>query len=126
MARILVTDDDRYFRALVKAMLLEAGHHVGEAQDGQQCLAALADLPFDLLIVDILMPKMDGIEIIRQVRTRNKQIKILAMSGGGTHVPLETSLRMAGQFGANAYLTKPFSGPQLYAKLSELLVSETM
>jgi CheY-like chemotaxis protein len=121
MAKILVTDDDAFFRRMVRSMLEAVLHVVVEARDGAACLEILSGEDFDLLIIDMVMPKVDGIEIIRRVRGDGNPVKILVVSGGIAHMPAATSLRMAELLGADDHLVKPFSGPQLYQKVNGLL-----
>ena len=68
MARVLVAEDDDNFRALVTATLSQGGHEVVEAKDGQEAWEKLQDNPADLLLLDLNMPRMDGLELCRRVR----------------------------------------------------------
>ena len=81
MARILVADDEMALRAFVARALEGAGHEVAEAEDGSDALAKLAGAPYDLLLSDIMMPGMDGIELALIATHRYPNLRVLLMSG---------------------------------------------
>src|SRR6266481_3540044 len=81
MARILVVDDDAPVRTTVRLLLERGGHDVVAAADGRSGLKTIEAERFDLLIVDIFMPGMDGLETIRNVRSRLPDLPVLVMSG---------------------------------------------
>ncbi len=81
MARILVADDEMALRAFVARALAGSGHEVTEAEDGSDALAKLAHAPFDLLLSDIVMPGMDGIELALIATHRYPKLRVLLMSG---------------------------------------------
>src|SRR5215510_9566013 len=109
MARILVIDDDPAVCATVEAVLARAGHAITLAKDGHAGTAAFAAGAFDLVILDLFMPGMDGIETIRTLRARTPQLPILAMSGMMTRQTASPNyLDMANKLGASATLAKPF------------------
>ncbi len=114
MANILVLDDDELIVATIVRLLKKVGHNVIHAGDGEKGLKALALMPFDLLLTDIIMPEKDGIETIIVVRQQNPAIRIIAMSGGG-RIGSTAYLNAAGKLGANATLSKPFTGGDLLA-----------
>lgn len=101
-------------------MLTSAGMEVVEAADGIAGLALFLDSPPDLLITDISMPGIDGIDTIRQVRAINPDIPIIAMSGGGRGKYHDT-LGTARDSGAIETLKKPFRRAQLLAAVSRAL-----
>lgn len=120
MARILVVDDDPTISEMLRTVLTAGGHHVETAADGRVGLRAFGKGQFDVVITDILMPDMDGVETVRTLRAFSASVKILAISGGGAmdHGDvLSTAIRL----GADATLPKPFSVPVLLATINQLL-----
>lgn len=106
MARILVVDDQRDMRQSVRRVLSRMGHEVVEAADGREALAALATPAIDLVVTDLNMPEMDGIELILSVTDRWPSMPIIAISGGGM-LPKELLLDNAAVLGALTTLPKP-------------------
>lgn len=127
MARILVIDDVPAFTALLRMTLESRGHHVSEAHDGADGLAALEREPFDLAVVDMMMPGLDGIEVIRRLRVRNdpQAPAIIAMSGGTDDFPAAFSLNLSAMHGADRVLYKPFDTSELTDAVDELLAART-
>ncbi len=120
MARILLADDDESFRKMLEMVLHSQGHVVVAAQDGAKAWRLYNAEPFDIVIMDLIMPNKEGLETIRQFRSSRSTVKILAMSGGGRLDPKDL-LAVARQFGADATLAKPFSNEQLAEVLKQLL-----
>jgi len=114
---ILVVDDQSSMCDVLKAMLEEAGHGVMCAPGGRQALLLLNAQRFDLMIADILMPDYDGIELITEMKKRQLQVPVIAMSGGGHAVP-SYYLDMAKRLGAAAALHKPFNRAELFAAVA--------
>jgi CheY-like chemotaxis protein len=110
---ILVVDDHPIMGEVVCEMLEDAGHLVRLASEGREALRKLSCARFDLLVTDIVMPEMDGIELIGEVRRRYPEIRIIAMSGGGERFPTLDGLTIARRLGAGASLNKPFLAEQL-------------
>ena len=120
MASILVIDDDRQFREYLVQVLVREGHQVVEAKDGLAGTGvAKAEKP-DLVIVDILMPEMDGLEVIREVKRDSPQSKIIAVSGGGHQLHVDF-LPAAKKLGASAVLYKPIEPEDLLKCVGEAL-----
>jgi CheY-like chemotaxis protein len=88
---------------------------------GTEAIRLLGQEPVDLLNTDILMPDMDGVEVIREVQRLRPSLKILAMSGGGMDTMPEIYLRLVGQIGAVKTLAKPFAYEELIAVVRELI-----
>ena len=82
MARILLIDDDDSLRAMLGIYLARAGHTVIQAHDGQEGLELFPATAADLVITDMMMPKKDGLEVLRALRDNQPPVKIIAMSGG--------------------------------------------
>lgn len=118
MARILVIDDEAAVRATIQIVLSKAGHDVSLAPDGTAGVAAFEEGQFDLVMVDLFMPGMDGIEIMRLLHGKAPEIPIVAMSGimrrDMQHVPPDY-LHMATKLGAASALSKPFKANDLIA-----------
>ena len=83
MARILIVDDDTNLRAALRRILEDEGHEVLEEVDGSRALRLFAGDPTDLVITDVYMPHMNGIEFAMLVREAYPEVKIVGMSGGG-------------------------------------------
>src|SRR5207247_5337065 len=82
MARVIVIDDQEPIRRIVRRALENDGHEVFEASDGEVGMELLERAPADVVITDIFMPGMDGIQTLREIRKRFPAIKVIAMSGG--------------------------------------------
>lgn len=123
MPTILVIDDDPLIRAAVRACLERAGYGVGEADDGHPGLEAFNSGSYDLVIVDLFMPEVEGLETIRAIRRVDPRIPIIAISGGGA-VPHMDFLKAAQSFGASTALLKPFTNDELLRELASLLKPE--
>jgi len=115
--RALVIDDDDFVRATIAAILETAGYDVIEASDGQQGLQQFLRNAVDLVITDILMPSKEGIETIVDIRQRDREVRIIAVSGGG-NIGSGSVLHAAQRLGADAVLSKPFTKDELLAKVA--------
>jgi CheY-like chemotaxis protein len=118
--RILLVDDDEFVREIFHRILVQAGYEVEDALNGEDALRVYASRPSDVVIADIVMPGMDGIEMVRDLRRLHADVKIIAMSGGG-HGKTGEYLDLARRLGANATLQKPFSGAEILDAVSEVL-----
>jgi len=123
--RLLVIDDDNLVRAALTDMLQTAGFVVVTASNGRLGLELLETTPVDAVITDILMPEQEGLETIREARQRFPDIRILAISGGGSGGGETQLLRFAESFGADQTLPKPFTGSQLVAAVRTLLANRS-
>jgi CheY-like chemotaxis protein len=120
MAHILIVDDESEVRETLRKILERAGYEITEAAGGEEALRMLGEREPDVCILDILMPDKDGLEVIREVRKRLPDLKIIAISGGG----LQRSslyLSVAEKTGMAKALPKPFSSEELLRVLRELL-----
>ncbi len=120
MATIVIADDDPIILAFASEMLKDTDHAVVLAEDGVQVLRLLDTLKADLLITDMLMPNMDGIEVIMTVRQRYPDVRVLAITSGGSLGGVYL-LDMAKRFGANAVLNKPLQLTPFLATICQLL-----
>ena len=117
MADILIIDDDRQMRRLLTRILTGAGHTVRQAANGRDGIALFAEQRADLVITDMVMPDMEGIETILSLRRGNPTLPIIAISGGSDPV----YLRAAASLGASEVLRKPFSPHALLEALERVL-----
>ena len=116
---ILVIEDDNSIRVAINTLLSRKGYTVVEASHGREGLNILQNYGVDLVITDIFMPNLDGLEVIRSIRKTNKDLKVIAISGGG-HMHLTESLKWAEAFGADRTLTKPIKHTELLKTVGEL------
>ena len=114
--QILVVDDEPRYLRLLEANLKTEGHEVFTAADGAQALDLFSSHPFDLVLLDVLMPRMDGFEVCQRIRAfSNVPIMILTAKG-------EEQDRVKGlDLGADDYLVKPFSATELLARVRAVL-----
>lgn len=119
MAHILVVDDEAGMRTFAERALTRAGHRVTLAENGRRALEAVSRSAFDVIVTDLLMPEMEGIEFLLELRRRAMKIPIIAMSGGGRMDAL-TYFGMARHAGAARFLAKPFSLEDLLAAVGEV------
>jgi two-component system response regulator CpxR len=109
---ILLVDDDRELYELMKAVFAQRGIELGFAHDGEQGLALIMTGKFDLVLLDVMLPKVDGLSVLRQVR-RKSDIPIIMLTAKGS-----PSDRVAGlEAGADDYLPKPFGPDELLARI---------
>lgn len=120
MAAILLIDDMNGVRSSLTTVLTTAGHQVEEAGDGEAGLRKTQEGSFDLVITDIIMPKVDGSEVILALKARQPNLPILAISGGGATVNAENALMLA-RGTADAVLSKPFSRGELLEAVDQLI-----
>jgi len=115
--RILVVDDEGAVRDAVKRALRLDGHEVELASDGQEALSAVAASPPDALILDVLMPRLDGLQVCRQLRRDGDRTPILMLTARDAIGDRVTGL----DAGADDYLVKPFALDELLARVRALL-----
>ena len=112
MAVAVVIDDDPQVRCLIAMMLKRAGYQVAEAKDGGEGIELCSSLDPEVIVTDIFMPRQDGIDVLREVKTRSKQPRVVAISGGSPRLQMDF-LDVAERLGADAVVQKPFTPEQL-------------
>lgn len=120
MKKILLIDDDQLFREMFKQVLLRENYDVVEACDGKEGIRKFIESSPDLVITDIIMPDQEGIETISKLRLENKNVPIIAISGGGRIGP-ESYLPLALGLGAQKTFTKPFDHKEMLVAVAECL-----
>ena len=121
MARILVIDDDDQMRKMLSEALKLQGHEIMSASNGRAGLELYQAHKADVVVTDIIMPEMDGIESILELRQDLPELKIIAISGGSQYVGPMDYLVSAKTLGAQRILTKPFELEELFQVIRELL-----
>jgi len=123
MARIIVIDDEAGFREFVRVTLEEQGHQVEEAKDGFEALAICEREPVDLALVDLIMPRKDGVKTIEELRAAHEQTSIIVVTGAA---PGRWPLRMLyDRPGAVHMLVKPVTAEMLVGTVAEALAERT-
>ena len=123
MPHILVIEDDLALREPRGKMLTNDGHTVEVAGDGVEALKLLETIRPDLIVTDVLMPKMDGIEFMMELARSGSPVPIIAMSGGRRSVTADFNLASAGAMGVRVTLAKPFSRADLRRAIQQALAS---
>ncbi len=117
MAMILVVEDDKDIAGLVALHLRDGGHEVRVVHDGEEGLNEALSGQHELIILDIMLPNVDGLELCRHVRTKQPEVLILMLTAKSAEIDRVLGL----EIGADDYLTKPFSIRELQARVKALL-----
>ena len=120
MAAILVIDDDRFYLSVIRRILEDAGHQVMETTSGPEGIALYREREPDVVITDIFMPGMDGNEVIRQLRSMDREVAIIAVSAGGAFYDIDF-LETARKLGADAILRKLDPKDRILAEIQRLV-----
>ena len=115
--RLLLVEDDAALRTGLKRQLEADGYRVEQAADGAEGLFLAQEYPFDLVIVDLGLPKLGGLAIVQRLRQEGRTMPVLILTARGSWQDKVTGL----EAGADDYLTKPFEYPELAARLKALL-----
>ena len=116
MAEILVCDDDKAIVVAIDIYLTQEGHHILKAYDGEEAIQILNNNPVDLLVIDIMMPKLDGIRATLKIREKNV-LPIIILSAKSEDADKILGLNV----GADDYVTKPFNPLELVARVKSQL-----
>lgn len=116
MKRILIVDDEEQIRNILRMYLVKEGYEVSEAEDGEKGLKLFYEKPFDLVILDVMLPKKDGWSILREIKkyTETPVIMLTARDDSEDEV-------FGFEMGADDYITKPFNNKVLLARIKSLL-----
>ena len=115
-ARILLVDDEQSIQTLLSYPLRKDGYHVTSALDGNDALSRFAEGRFDLVILDLMLPQLDGVEVCRQLRSRS-QVPIIMLTAKGSETDKVAGLEV----GADDYITKPFSMREFRSRVKAAL-----
>jgi DNA-binding response OmpR family regulator len=115
-ARILLVDDEQTVQTLLSYPLRKEGYDVVQATDGRQALERFGEQPFDLVVLDLMMPRMDGIEVCRRLRSRSS-VPIIMLTARSEEIDKVVGLEV----GADDYITKPFSMREFRSRVKAAL-----
>ena len=115
-ARILLVDDEQSIQTLLSYPLRKDGYHVTSALDGSEALQRFEEGRFDLVILDLMLPRVDGVEVCRQLRTHS-QVPIIMLTAKGSETDKVAGLEV----GADDYITKPFSMREFRSRVKAAL-----
>ncbi len=115
-ARILLVDDEQSIQTLLSYPLRKDGYHVTSALDGSEALQRFEEGRFDLVILDLMLPRLDGVEVCRQLRSRS-QVPIIMLTAKGSETDKVAGLEV----GADDYITKPFSMREFRSRVKAAL-----
>lgn len=117
MKKILVVDDEAAIRQLITYNLQQVGYEVDEAADGQTAMDKAATGKFDFVVLDLMLPKLDGIEVTKRLRKQNIKVPILILTA--KHEEADKIIGL--ELGADDYMTKPFNPRELLARIKAIL-----
>jgi DNA-binding response OmpR family regulator len=115
-ARILLVDDEQAILTLLSFPLRKEGYEVVRAADGREALARFAEASFDLVVLDVMMPKLDGLEVCRRLRSRSA-VPIIMLTAKAEEIDKVLGLEL----GADDYITKPFSMREFRSRIKAVL-----
>ena len=116
MAKILICDDEPGLRTVIKRYALFEGHEVAEASNGLEAVALCQETNFDIIIMDIMMPELDGFSAVKQIR-KNSDVPILMLSARGE----EYDKVLGFELGVDDYVVKPFSSKEIMLRIEAIL-----
>ncbi len=122
MARVLVVDDEEEVRRVLVRALQHAGHEGLEAGDGREALDLMKTEHVDLVVTDLVMPEVDGLEFIKELAHLRPGTRVIAISGGGIW-DKHSLLELAGMLGALRTVEKPFELSEFLSTVSEVLAA---
>jgi len=123
MPRILIVDDEPNIVLALEMLMKREGYEIRTVGDGEQALEAAGTFRPDLILLDVMMPRMDGYEVCQRIRSdvSLKDISIVMLTAKGREVEREKGLAL----GADIYITKPFSTREVVRKVKEMLDSKS-
>ena len=117
--KILIVDDAENVRYSLRISLEDEGYTVEEAVDGEQALAKLQADSFDLVIADVWMPRLNGIDLLQQMRKLSPNTPVFVITGGAARIPIESTAAMARTWGADQVFYKPFDNEDLISVIHQ-------
>jgi DNA-binding response OmpR family regulator len=122
MHRILIVDDEPNIVFALELLMKKEGFEVHSADDGEKAFQAVGEFRPDLVLLDIMMPKMDGYEVCQRIRSDAslRNVRIIMLTAKGREVEKEKGLAL----GVDSYITKPFSTREVVLKVKELLTAK--
>ena len=130
MTYILIIDDEADVRDALELVLTRAGFDVHAVGNGNEAIEACNDRPPDIVITDMIMPKLDGAQLIRKIKSEHPSTRVIAISGGGNFgvssyepnaIKTDAFLAAARAAGADKVLTKPFESEEIVAAVQALI-----
>ncbi len=123
MPRILIVDDEPNIVLALELLMKREGYEIRAVDDGEKAIAAAGEFRPDLILLDVMMPKMDGYEVCRRIRADAslKDVFIVMLTAKGRDVEREKGLAL----GADIYITKPFSTREVVRRVKEALASKS-
>ena len=119
--RLLIVEDEKEICDTVAKSLYHAGYEVDTCYDGEEALECILIENYDLVVLDLNLPGMDGMEILKELRQSNEETKVLILSARGQIADKVEGLDL----GANDYLTKPFAAKELLARIRTMIRTQT-
>lgn len=121
VTKILIVDDEPDIRAILREILEPAGYAVETADDGEAGLNAGLDQGISLVILDIWLPKIEGIAVLKELHEKRPSLPVIILSGGSRSVPLEHSAALAEAYGAAQVILKPFRSGEVLDSVAQAL-----
>jgi DNA-binding response OmpR family regulator len=115
--RILLVDDEQPIQTLLSFPLQRDGYEVVQAADGREALARFAEQAFDLVVLDVMLPRMDGLEVCRRLRAKGETVPIIMLTAKSEEIDKVLGLEL----GADDYITKPFSMREFRSRVKAAL-----
>ncbi len=115
--RILLVDDEQPIQTLLSFPLQRDGYEVVHASDGREALARFSEQTFDLVVLDVMLPRMDGLEVCRRLRAKGERVPIIMLSAKSEEIDKVLGLEL----GADDYITKPFSMREFRSRVKAAL-----
>ena len=114
--KILIVDDSRLVRIKLKAELFDRGHTVVEARDGEEALRRIADKSPEAVFLDIILPKLDGCEVLRRLRETHPNLPVVMLSTAAT----EENIACANEHNALMFIQKPYADHEISTALAKM------
>ena len=119
--KVLIIDDDPLLREVAVEQLTGAGYDCAIAEDGRLGIASLEARPVELVLLDMIMPNMDGVETLGQIKARWPELPVVVMSAGTRSMAMQSLLRLAASLGADEVMQKPLRRDVLLPLVERLL-----